>query len=120
MSALGDRLRARGIDNPGGFIAWCLGVGYRDPLEACSDRDLDARVHEYRLLVGSTRPSPSSMTLEQARRMNAEGAQRHRDRMQLERVARKVIASEARAARSQWETCLRCTPRVPCYRHEGG
>jgi hypothetical protein len=64
--------------------------------------------------------APQPMTPELAARMVEEGAQRHRDRMLLERVARQVIREAARQGRSQWRTCTYCTPRVPCYRHEGG
>jgi hypothetical protein len=51
MSALGDRLRRRAVD-PGSFLGWAQGAGYLDPLDRCSDRDLDGIVAEYRNSVG--------------------------------------------------------------------
>jgi hypothetical protein len=51
MSAttLRDRLARLGVTGPAleSFTAWCRRVGYLDPLERYSDRDLAARVLEW-------------------------------------------------------------------------
>jgi uncharacterized protein YjiS (DUF1127 family) len=126
MSALDGRLRARGVD-PAAFrvwaqpAAWAQAAGYRASLERLDDRELDGLIATYRQTVGSPtrRPPASHMTPEQAHRMVEEGAQRHRDRLALEQVARQVISRAAQRARSQHPFCGRCTPLVPCHQHGG-
>ena len=61
MSALADRLRARGHD-PGSFLCWALGT-YSGPLDGILDRDLDELVGQYRSVVGhpATR-QPATLT----------------------------------------------------------
>lgn len=44
--SLADRLRARGVDNPGSFLAWAIGAGHHGPLDGIFDRDLGRRLHE--------------------------------------------------------------------------
>lgn len=116
--SLADRLRTRGINNPGGFLAWAVGAGHHGPLDGILDRDLDVLVAEYRQAIGLSAPR-RRMDPETAHRMVEEGAQRHRDRLAVERVVEQVLRRAARQARSQHPYCLQCTPRIPCYRHEG-
>lgn len=124
--SLADRLQARGVD-PTAFCAWAQpaawaqAAGVGAPLEHLDDRELDGLIATYRQAVGSPtrRPPASRMTLQEAERINTAGAQRHRDRMLLERVVAQVVRQAARRAQSQWQHCYQCTPRVPCYRHGG-
>jgi len=116
VSGLGDRLRARGVD-PAAFLSWAQSQASAASVGS-SDRTLDDIISEYRSAVGAGRPR-STMTPELAHRLFEEGTQRHRDRLLVERVTRQVVREAARAARSQWQHCNQCTPRVPCYRHEG-
>jgi hypothetical protein len=121
--SLADRLRARGITDPGGFALWAHGAGHHGPLDGILDRDLDTLVQEYRQMVGLPAGvrglRPTGMDPATAHRMVEEGAQRHRDRQLLERVVEQVVRQAARQARSQHPYCWRCTPRIPCYQHGG-
>jgi hypothetical protein len=117
VSGLADRLRARGVADVAAFLAWTQGQTPA-PVAGTSDRSLDDIIGEYRQAIGQ--PAGRRMDPATAHRMVAEGAQRHRDRMLLERVVGQVVREAARAARSQWEHCYQCTPRIPCHKHEGG
>jgi hypothetical protein len=112
--SLADRLRARGVVDVGGFLAWAQSQA-PVPLDGSTDRTLDSVVAEYRQAIGQ--PAGRRMDPATAHRLFEEGAARHRARLLAERVVREVIAERLRTPTLS-ETCPKCSATQRCWEHE--